>query len=890
MFERVAPDLRHVVAHAGDMAGALDVELNSVHLLLAMFVTPCRAREVLAEVGVDEARVMVAYKKMRNATEPSAALVAVERSASQLTSSSRADTVDSMVLLASLLKVRKAMAARVLREAGVNVPELRARVIGQVTLGVDRASSTRLRAVRRASGEFITGRSRSKEVPSARVAPPAADNGELVVQPRDEVTSRVLKDNNIPAADARISQPLPPSRETTGAPPQRNAPPGRPRRDSAPPKTPAQHAPEPPAAPEPKLSPWQLDPNRYPTLIELGRNLTAQAVAGKVQPLIGREDIVENVIDVLMMRRANNPCLVGEAGVGKTAIVEGLASRIVGDTEHYGQLGQAIIVELHVSSLLAGTSYRGAFAERMTRLRNEVDAADGQVIVFVDEIHTLMGAGAGDGALDAANDLKTALARGRFPLIGATTRDEYRRYIEKDAALERRFQVVEVPEPDTEEALKILSGVAPVYAGYHKVPYSHEAVASAVHLSRRFITDRCLPDKAIGVLDRAGTLARRLGKKMVEVDDVARVVQKQTRVPMDRLLADERSRIRDLAADLRGNIVGQDRAVASISRRVRRNYAGFGDDRPLASFLFCGPPGVGKTETARALSEALFLVDDALVTFDMAEYVEAASTARLVGSPPGYVGHQQPGLLAEAMHKRPYRVLLFENIDRASGAVLGLIVQVLATGRITDNQGRLLDMRNSIIVLTTAVGTDAILAGVTRRVVGFHTPPRPVGLTEDDESTLLGHVRQQIGPEVCHAVDDMVLFRPLSEDAGREVVKRKLSRVLQRFYDNRLIRIRATPSLIEFVVERGGIDPATGARSLEAAVDEIVGDFLTDQTYEGRLRTGSDMQLFATPTGLELRDTPRAMLEQTGDVSHPTTRRGGVYRSPTAPTAKEPRG
>ena len=871
MFDRVAPDLRRIFSQAGDIAHGAQAPANTVHLLLAMFVTPCPAREALAEVGVDEGRVIRAYKKLKGRPEHPGALELVRASAVALSGASQAEHVDSMVLLASLLKVRKALASQVLRQAEVNVTELRARVIGHVTLGVDRASSTRIRAVTASSPAV-----RAVAPPGPPQVPPASS--------RRRATARSTGPTAPPAAAQEPTAPAPP----TPAEPQRpSAPPTVLRRvvqqgtrQSLETPTRAQAAAAPPPPSAPPLGPYDLDPQRFPTLSELGRNLTKLAAEGEIAPLIGRDEIVDQVIEVLSMKKANNPCLVGAAGVGKTAIVEGMAARIAGDTQRYGRLGQAIIVELHISSILAGTSYRGAFAERMKALRAEVAAANGEVIVFLDEVHTMMGAGAGDGALDAANDLKTALARGRFPLIGATTRDEYVKFIEKDAALDRRFQVIDVPEPNREEALRILSGVAPIYVQHHGLPYSHEAIASAVHLSHRFITDRQLPDKAISVLDRAGSQARRRGKRVVETDDVARAVQKVTKVPMARLLADERSRIRDLAADIQQHIVGQDEAIARITRRIRRNYAGFSEDRPLASFVFAGPPGVGKTAAASALADALFLVDDALVVLDMSEFTDAASASRLIGSPPGYVGHQQRGMLSEAMHKRPYRVLLFEHIDRAAPEIVGLVGQVLATGRITDNHGRRLDMRNAVVVMTTNAGADAILTGSTKRVVGFSAPPRPVVVDSFDEDRVVQHVKGQLGAEICGGVDDVVLFRPLSDEAGAAVVRMAVDACLQQLYDNRLIQVRADDSVVQHVADQGGFDPATGARGLRSRVSDVVVDFLTEAILDGALRPGSQAVL-------QVRSGRLVVLAE-DPAKTPKDRPDRRY--PTAPTNVDPHG
>lgn len=952
MFDRVAPDLRGVIRQAEDIARQTERPLSSVHLLLAIFVTPCAAREALAEVGVDEARVMAAYRKLAVRQEPAGALQNIRASAASLGGASNADTIDSMVLLASMIRERRSLAAQALRKAQVNVAELRARLIGQVTLGVDRASSSRLRAIRPSQTEVkivevldpnwvppagsrqrradreaarTTGRNlQAPEQPSGgrHRADSAAGEGAVAPAPAKRQSGRAApgprtaQPDTPKPAQPRTAAQRPPTPAT--APPRATQPRAAPPRPDGPPSVAPQSVlhrvvqrgsrPLPPDAPGTSAAPsvgaatagrgtgpttfdpandatrtnaprrewYELDPERFPTLTTLGRNLTHLAMTGEAPPLIGRDEIVDQVIEVLCMRKANNPCLVGEPGVGKTAIVEGLAARIAGDTKRFGRLGDAVIIEMHMSSLLAGTSYRGSFAERMKALRAEVAAGKGKIIVFFDEIHTMMGAGAGDGALDAANDLKTALARGRFPLIGATTREEYIQHIEKDGALDRRFQVIEVPEPTKEEAIAILSGVAPLYVEYHGIPYSHEAIASSVHLSHRFITDRQLPDKAISVLDRAGTQALRRGKTVVEADDVARAIQSATAVPMERLLADERSRIRDLGADIAEHIVGQARAIERISRRVRRNYAGFSGDRPLASFLFAGPPGTGKTATAAALARTLFLVDDALVVFDMSELSDAASASRLVGSPPGFVGHQQRGQLSEAMHRRPYRVLLFENVERAAPEIIGLLSQILATGRITDNHGRRLDMRNAVIIFTSNAGTDAIMSGAAKQVIGF-APPRPAALTEVDEGQFSEHVRAELGPEICGAVDEIVVFRPLNDEAGRAVIRRALDESAAQLFERRLIDVKIDDSVVEHLVVSGRFDPADGAFGLRALVTNHVAEFLTEQVLDGQLRPGSAVIMRSLNGRFKLSAAPAS------DDSQPETN-----TQATAPTSTDP--
>ncbi len=887
MILEQADDVRRIVAAAEDLARGAGRGLSTVHHLLAMFVTPCAAAELLEEAGADHQGVLDSFRLLRSRDEGPRVLEQVWQSAAGLASSSGTSEVDSTVLLAGLLRVRRALAARVLREAGIDVTQLRARVIGQLTLGLDRGRLGRPK--RRATHPEIeavpatatprglplpTGllqavRARDDELGRGRRAPSSPRTrrplGLEPMQPRGTPPSRQdrrdveggARSRSLPARSRPDDTAVRHLSSSTQGPVEAPSAVLSHQHTTAPslPTTPADSAPPrtslPPAAtstlaaafaPTFARGVFQLDPEHFPLLTELGRNLTESSLDGEVQPLIGRDDIVDAAIDVLMMRQVNNPCLVGEAGVGKTAIVEGLARRLAGQKERYGPLGEAAIVELSVSSLLAGTSFRGAFSQRMKALRDEVALADGQVIVFMDEIHTLMGAGAGDGPLDAANDLKTALARGKFPLIGATTKDEYRRHVERDPAMERRFQVIDVPEPSTEEAISILGGIAPIYSRHHGVPFAHDAVVSAVHLSKRFITDRCLPDKAIAVLDRAGSQARRRGKDRVEADDVARAVHQLTRVPLERLLADERSRIRELDSDLRERIVGHDDALARVARRVQRNYAGFAGDRPLASFLFYGPPGTGKTAAAGALAQALFLVDDALVRFDMNEYTDAHSVSRLLGSPPGYVGHREPGLLSQTMHKRPYRVLLFDDVDRAAPEVVALLLQIVDSGRIRDNQGQLLDLRNTIVVLTSTIAADALQSSA-RPAIGFGRAAEPPAIL--DEAQALEVAQGHLGPELLGRVDDKVLFRPLDVASLRAVAAHALKDSLDRLFEARLVRLSADESVVDLVVTAAGTDASQGARPIRAQVERLVESYVAEQVLDGRLKPGVELVLCA---------------------------------------------
>ncbi|HSN16124.1 MAG TPA: ATP-dependent Clp protease ATP-binding subunit, partial [Anaeromyxobacteraceae bacterium] len=529
-------------------------------------------------------------------------------------------------------------------------------------------------------------------------------------------------------------------------------------------KAPAEAGASPPSPHSPTLSPaaagerdkaahrsrHALDPKDFPWLSSLGRNLTELAHAGKLDPLVGREREVEEAIDVLGKRRTNNPLLVGEPGVGKTAIVEGIAQRMLADP--HGR--DRVVVEIDMAGVVAGTQLRGSFSEKLNGIKDEVRRAKGRVVVFIDEIHTLMGAGStGEGPQDAANELKAALARGEFPCIGATTHDEYRQHIEKDPALERRFSPVLVREPSIPDTVTILKGLAPHYAQHHQVRYAPEALEAAASLSARYITDRFLPDKAVAVLDLAGSRARRERSTQVGTTEVARVVAKMAGLPESRLLASDRERILGLEAALRQRIVGHEGTIATIARVVKRNFAGFATRRPMGSFLFLGPTGVGKSELARALAEALFGARDALVQLDMSECVEATGVAKLVGAAPGYVGYGEGGQLTDAIRRRPSCVVVLDEIEKAHRDVQMLLLQILEEGRLTDGRGRQVDFSNAVVILTSNLGAEEAIRK-TSGAMGFgaadRDPPRG--------DRALQSARASVPPELWNRLDERLVF------------------------------------------------------------------------------------------------------------------------------------
>jgi len=849
MWDNLTQEAKRVVLEAEDIARRSSKQLHTAHYLLAFFVTKGHARDILGEARVDEVRALDALQKTKPRDDTAEVLKKVQTAALSLAENSGSTHVTSAVLLAALLRVQDSLASRTLATAGVNVSDLRNKAIGQVmrsrtALGAARVAQAQGQALDRAPlpdvtpapmpGPQRTANANGPVTPAALTHPPSA--------PSLPSQAPALP-SMLPPLPVSRPQPAPPPANASASPTFTSAP-----QTSTPGAEPGG---EPGAVIDAK---WTLDPKEYPTLCLVGFNLSQAAARGRLDPLIGRKDVLRELVYVLMMRRANNPCLIGEAGVGKTAIVEGLAAELVHNPKPYGHLANCIVMQIPVSELVAGTSLRGSFSERMKGLREEVAKAEGRVLIFIDEIHTLMGAGQADGPLDAANDLKTALSRGQFPLIGATTRHEYQKYIEADPAMKRRFQDVEVREPSVDETIAILQGVAHTYAQHHGVIYAMEGIEAAARLTTRYVADRCQPDKGLSVLDRAGAQACLDGKERVTAAEIADVVAAMTGVPREKLHAEESAHILELEPRLKARIVGHAALLTRIARRIQRNYAGFSSNRPQASFLFAGTPGVGKTETARALSEALFGMQDALVRFDMTEYSEPHSTSKLLGAPPGFVGHDRRGLLTLALHRRPYRVLLFDEIDRAAREVQGLLLQILDSGRITDAQGHTLDLRNAIVVMTTNLGGDVLLSGLKKKAVGFGLTPANDGGTaseskganhgEDALATqVLEVTRRALMPELWSRIDETLVFKPLDAEAAAEIVRRELVASANRLHTETRIRYEADETIVTHLIERGGVRPEHGVRPLRALLEQVVENTLSDLILEGRVRPGDRIRL-----------------------------------------------
>ncbi len=570
-------------------------------------------------------------------------------------------------------------------------------------------------------------------------------------------------------------------------------------------------------------------------LDQYSRDLTMLAASGSFDPVIGRDEEIRRSVQILSRRSKNNPVLIGEPGVGKTAVAEGIAAYIAGSDAPDSMAGKRLVA-LDLPALLAGTKYRGDFEERVKAVLKDVKKA-GDVILFIDEMHIMIGAGSAEGAIDAANILKPALGRGEVQIIGATTPEEYRRHIEKDAALERRFQPVKIAEPSRSDSLKMLGAVRQGLEKHHGVKISDAALTAAVDLSARYINDRFLPDKAIDLADEAAAHIRVSGGGLVTAEDIAAVVSLWTGIPVANLSADETKRLRNMESILHRRVIGQNEAVTAVSRAIRRGRVGLSDpDRPIGSFLFLGPTGVGKTELCRALAEAVFGESEAMIRLDMSEYMEKHAVSKLIGSPPGYVGYEDGGQLTERVRRKPWSVVLFDEIEKAHEDVWGILLQIMDDGRLTDSAGRVVSFRNTIIVMTSNVGAKSISDGRPR-----------MGFTPDggDEAQLMRarineELRRTFKPEFLNRIDETIVFRRLSRAEIRSIAERMLLTVAERFKALGMT-LSVPDQVVDFLAERG-YDEKYGARPLRRAIRSMIEDKAAELMLTDSLGRGDTVQ------------------------------------------------
>lgn len=652
-----------------------------------------------------------------------------------------------------------------------------------------------------------------------------------------------------------------------------------------------------PAAYKEELAKKQKKKGSVATLEQYSRDMTKLAREGKLDPVVGRDEEIRRVIQILSRRTKNNPCLVGEPGVGKTAIVEGLSARIVA-----GEVPDTVknkrVLMLDLSGMIAGSKYRGEFEERIKKVIREV-IEDGNILLFLDELHTLIGAGGAEGAIDASNILKPSLARGEIQLIGATTMEEYRKYVEKDAALERRFQPVTVEEPTQEETVEILKGIVSKYEEHHNVTILPEALEAAAKLSDRYINDRKLPDKAIDLMDEAGAAVRlktmqtpreanelleeiqkldnqiersirmevfsqagelkkkqdellakyeklirrqekKNAKEVLEVtaEDIAQVVSLWTKIPLSKLTEREGERLMKLESILHKRVIGQEEAVSAVARAMRRGRVGLQDPRrPIGSFLFLGPTGVGKTELSKALAEAMFGSENALIRVDMSEYMEGHSVSKMIGSPPGYVGFDDGGQLSEKVRRNPYSVVLFDEVEKAHPDVFNILLQVLDDGHITDSKGRKVSFKNTVIIMTSNAGAQRI---VEPKNLGFAAKEDAEKNYEKMKSSVMEEVKRLFKPEFINRIDEVMVFHQLTKEDMKQIITLLSENLVKRCREQMDIRLTITPSLKEYIVEKHS-DLKMGARPLKRAIQTMIEDALAEEILSGRVKAGDSV-------------------------------------------------
>ncbi len=779
---------------AEDLAKGRGERVTTGHLLAAIASLSGAATDLLKERRLD-AEVLLKAARVLTDDDADAVSRAMQRTR-ELAARSPMRDAGAIHLLFALCQERTTAAHRALTQCGSDVTKLRAAAIG-LAMGIV--------GPRRTTG--------TKQLFLAPAAPAPAQTQKArsaAPQPAPQPTAPVTRLNREQANDlARL-----PSSAT------------KPKRQRHGPPDPAMH----PAAKQD--SRFELDAKRFPTLSSIGRNLTLAAARGELDPVLGREAEIDRTLDVLAKRQANCPCLVGPAGVGKTSVVRGLAQRIA-DGREVMSLDDRIVIEIDAGGLIAGTGMRGALAERMAQIKSEVARSEGRVVLFFDELHSVLTADD-----EATAELKAALGRGELSCIGATSVEDYKRVVLADPALARRMTAIEVSELAPDEAILALERVAPAFERHHGVRFTSEAIAAAVAWSARYVPDRALPDKAVSILDLAGARARRRGESEMGRAQVAEVVSETTGVPVERLLETDGARMLRIEELMGARIVGHVEAISRIARVLRRNASGFRSRRPIGSFLLLGPTGVGKTETAKAIAECLFHSPHAMTRLDFSEYAEAHAIARLVGAPPGYIGHDGGGQLTEAVRKRPYQVLLLDEIEKAHRDVLEAFLQVFDEGHMTDGRGRTVDFTNVVIAMTSNLGSD-VLQPTTRGRIGFGGPGgRDKRDTRAYEEALCGAARSALPPELYNRIDEVLAFAPLDRTDVAEVARRMLRALGEELAAARGVSLDVSDGAVEALLDAGGFDPELGARPMRRAIGRLVEAPIAEMLLKGELERG----------------------------------------------------
>ncbi|HEY4013270.1 MAG TPA: ATP-dependent Clp protease ATP-binding subunit [Polyangiaceae bacterium] len=774
-----ATELASVCKLAEDLAKGRGERATTGHLLAAIASSSGTAADMLRERRLD-AEVLLKAARVLTDDHADAVSRALQR-AREFAARSPNREASATHLLYALCQERTTAAYRTIAQCGSDVTKLRT-VAMQAAMGL---------------------------VGQRRTLPPT----QLALQPAPTAARSLVRTSHV----ARAAEPAP-RRTTTVV--------------TTSPRLRRHRQPSQASAPGAEVHRFELDSKRFPTLATLGRNLTLAAARGELDPVFGRELEIERTLDVLAKRQANCPCLVGPAGVGKTSVVRGLAQHIAdGAAAGEATLEERIVIEVHAAALVAGTGLRGAVAERIAQVKAELTQAEGRVVLFLDEIHALL---ATDD--EVAAEVKTALTKGEIACIGATTPEEHKRAILADAGLARRMTVIEVSELAPDEAMLALERVAPAFERHHGVRFAPEAIAAAVAWSARFVPERPLPDKAVGVLDLAGARARRRHERDVGRAQVAEVMTEMTGVPVERLLETDGARLLRLEQLLAERVVGHGHALARIAHVLRRNASGFRSQRPIGSFMLLGPTGVGKTETAKAIAECLFHSPHAMTRLDFSEYAEAHAIARLVGAPPGYVGHEAGGQLTEVVRKRPYQVLLLDEVEKAHRDVLEAFLQVFDEGRMTDGRGRTVDFTNVVVVMTSNLGADVARATPVRGRIGFGT--RGSGEARDYEEALCAAARAGLAPEFYNRIDEVLAFAPLGRAEVGEVARRMIRALGEELARTRDVRLDVSAAAVEALLDSGGFDRELGARPMRRAIGRLIEAPIAEMILRGELERG----------------------------------------------------